>query len=395
MRININVEGKKINKNLIIFIVLGVALQYAYIKYNAKVNDKHKAISNRIDYNLSNQKQIEDTIAKEIKARLSLLKTANDRPETSKLDYHDWIAYNNKNPFVYTDQENDRKYWIQVWRSIPDTNNENFLLKSYPDTTYLNHTWKDLVNFNKRRFTSNHVETDEQLLKKFMLNRESPYSIFQFYWYDPVFDKMVERKSVVMTYDDGFGNKGTISGGISIRNMNKTYTYDHFNTPVTQQLYYGSTFLTVFLTLIIYAFNADNPRVGMIKSGLFFIILTGYTTYYMTISDELGTVDVETKKLESINQGILSMSFMTGLSIFILTNLKDKETFLYKETSFLLIVFMITIIIILFKNNAYITLNEITEYRIFKEFIFNYCILINMFIIINFGINVFAIEGRI
>jgi hypothetical protein len=392
VQINLNLEGK-INTKLIAFIVVILGLQYAYINY-AKQNDIHKKIADRIDYNLNNQKLIEDTIVKELKIRLEMLRTSSDN-NSAKMQYNDWINYNNKNPFVYTDQENDRKYWIQVWRLIPDTNNESFQLKSYPDLTYLNHTWKDLINFNKRRFTSNHVETDEQLIKKFLLARENPYSIFQFYWYDPVFDKMVERKSVVMSYDDGFGNKGTISSGFSTKNMNKTYTFDHFNTPVCTQLYYGSTILTTMLALIIYSFNNDNPKLGMIKAGTFFLILTVYTTYYMTINDELGTVDVETRKLDSINQGILSMSFMTGLSIFILTNLKEKEAFLYKETSFLLITFMITIIIILFKNNAYIHLTDITEYRIFKEFIFNYCILINMFIIINFGINVFAEKGGI
>ena len=50
---------------------------------------------------------------------------------------------------------------------------------------------------------------------------------------------------------------------------------------------------------------------------------------------------------------------------------------------------MVAIILILFKNNAYIKLREITRHRVFKEFTFNYCILINMFIVINFGLNVF------
>jgi len=109
----------------------------------------------------------------------------------------------------------------------------------------------------------------------------------------------------------------------------------------------------------------------------------------MTIEDEEGSVEIELKKFENINQGILSMSFMTGLSIFILNKLKEKENFLYKETTFLLIVYMIAIIAILFKNNAYVKTEDVTAHRVFKEFIFNYCILINMFIIINFGIDVF------
>ena len=370
---------------LIAFMFITLVADYIIIK---NIKSRHADAEDIISYNLLNEKLLENKIADELKTRLEMLKTSTDTNPV-KLNYNDWIAYNNKTPFI-VDSENNRKYWMQVWRSIPETNNENFTLKVYPDLSYINHTWKDILNFNNRQFTSNHVETDEQLIKKFLLAKESPYSIFQFYWYDPLLEKMVERKSVVMTYDDGIGNKGTISGGFSIRNMNKTYTYDHYTTPLCKQLYYGSTILTVFLSIMIYFFNRDKPALGFLKASVFFLILSSYTTYYTTIDDELGTVEVETKKLESVNQGILSMSFMTGLSIFILTNLKEKEAFLYKETSFLLIVFMITIIVILIKNNSYIHLTDITEYRIFKEFIFNYCILINMFIIINFGINVFA-----
>ena len=221
------------------------------------------------------------------------------------------------------------------------------------------------------------------------INNRLQYTPIEYYWYDPEYDRIVERKGIAKKFDDGVGNKGIIMSGYVLENMNKTYTFDHFRNPMCETLLIVGNILTIVIALILYSFNSTRPKVGLMKATLFYVIFMGYITYYMTLDDEMGTVDIELKKLENINQGILSMSFMTGLSIFVLTNIKEKEAFLYQETSFLLIVFMIAIILILFKNNSYIKMRDVTEHRIFKEFIFNYCILLNMFIIINFGINVF------
>ena len=87
------------------------------------------------------------------------------------------------------------------------------------------------------------------------------------------------------------------------------------------------------------------------------------------------------------------MSFMTGISVFILSSMeKSKNTYLYNETSFLLIIVMITIIASLFKDNSFITPGQITSMRSVKEFLFNYCLFVNLFIIVNFGINVFYMK---
>ena len=83
------------------------------------------------------------------------------------------------------------------------------------------------------------------------------------------------------------------------------------------------------------------------------------------------------------------MSFMSGISVFILNKIRgDSRRHLYYETSFFLIIVMFTTIATLFKNNEYIRPEEITQMRSTKEFIFNYSLLVNLFIVINFGINV-------
>jgi hypothetical protein len=347
-------------------------------------------MDDRIKFNLENKKSIESILITELQTKLSKLKTLSTKDDPSKLNYNDWIAYLNEDPFIKHPTNESMKYWIQVWKSIPNTASENFQLKVYPNDDFIFHSWKDIVTFNNQRFISNHVETDNNLIKKFFLLDEKPYSKFRFYWYDPVFDKVVDRKSIVYIYDDGFGNKGTLSAGYTTKNITKEYTYNHYKSKEGKSLYSAGLFFTILITIIIYYSNIQQPKIAIIKAILFFSLLMSYMTYYFSLYDEYGTFEIEKSKFENINQGILSMSFMTGISIFILTSMKENDKkYLYKETSFLLIVVMIGIIASLIKNNSYLSSKEITSIRSTKEFIFNYCIFSNLFIIINFGINVF------
>jgi hypothetical protein len=375
---------------LIIYIIVFVIIQNVYFSIVQK-NGINKKMDDHIQFNLENKDSIENLIKTEIKTRLDMLKTINNKDDPTKLSYIDWIAYNNNDHFIEHPTQPEMKYWIQVWRCIPNTGFENFQLKVYADEDYIDHTWKDLLMYNSKQFISTHVDTDDKLIKKFFLADEKPNSVFRFYWFDPVFDKMVDRKSMVFKYDDGFGNTGTISSGYTIKNMTKDFTYNHYRSDEGKMLYYLGLISTIIIAIIIFYSNIKlNPKLGLIKAIIFFSILMSYMTYYFSLYDEHGTFDIEKMKFDGINQGILSMSFMTGISIFILTSMeKSHKDSLYNETSFLLVIVMFTIIASLFKNNSYVTPAEITSIRSIKEFFFNYCLFVNLFIIINFGLNVF------
>ena len=130
--------------------------------------------------------------------------------------------------------------------------------------------------------------------------------------------------------------------------MTKDFTYNHYRSKEGKPLYYSGLFVTVFISLIIFYTNRTNIKIGLIKSIIFFTILMSYMTFYFSLYDEHGTFDIEKTKFDGINQGILSMSFMTGISVFILSSMeKSKNTYLYNETAFLLIIVMFTIIVCL------------------------------------------------
>ena len=389
MDVEIVIDRRSFSKQLIVIMIVITIVQYVLIN-KIIYNQQNVKLTERIKFNLANQEDIEKTISEDLQKRLSLLYTAKDEGSDHKLKYNDWIEYTIKSPYVYVNKENDIKYFIQIWRKIEGVEN-GYKLRAYPDSKFINHEWTDLYDYIDSVFTSKHTTTSKHLLSTWEKLKAEPYSVLQFYWYDPVFDSMVERKEIIYNYDDGLGNKGMISAGYTLKDINEEYTFSHFKDKdgSIRNIYTFSVISTYILTLLIYAFNKENGTIAFFKSLLFFIIFMGYITYYITLEDQLGSTDIELKKLDSINQGVLSMSFMTGLSVFILSNIKETKPFLYRETSFLLIAYMIAIILILFKNNSYIKLRDITRHRVFKEFTFNYCILINMFIVINFGLNVF------
>ena len=373
------------NKKLLALLAVGLAIHYIVMRN--KHSEKNVNLDKRIEFNLSHQTEIETAISNEIQKRIAMLKTQADGDSSSKLSYNDWVIFNNKSPFVYINADQNMGYFIQVWRNIPDTNNDKFILQVYPDKNLLFHTWEEVLEDITSKRVSIQDEPENDLIKLFFQSAMKPYSVFQYGWYDPIFNIVAERREIVYTYDDGLGNKGTISAGYTLRNLEEEYTYDHYKKPELKILYYGSILLTILLTIIIYYFNIKRPEIAFMKSSIFYVIFMTYITYYMTIEDEEGSVDIEMKKLENINQGVLSMSFMTGLSIFILDKLKENSTLLYKESKFLLVIYMLAIVAVLFKNNSYINTEDITTQRVYKEYIFNYCILINTFIIINFGID--------
>ena len=383
-------QAKKVFDNkLLALIAIGFIIHNILLQN--KRSEKNIKLDKRIQFNLDNQEDVETFIVQEIQNRISMLKTSTDTDNSLKLSYNDWIKFNNESPFIYMKGQ-DLGYFLQVWRNIPDSENDNFILHVYPDKKLLFYTWEEFYERITEKNILTQDEPGKKLIKSFFTSGMKPYGVFKYAWFDPEFNGLVQRQELVFNYDDGFGNKGTISSGFTVRNLEEEYTFDHSKTTSLKSLHYGSIVLTIILTLLIYFFNIQNPAIAMVKAMIFYIIFMSYITYYMMLEDQQGSIELELKKLENISQGVLSMSFMTALSIFILDKLKENSNTLYRESKFLLVVYMVVIIGVLFKNNAYIETSNVTSERVFKEFIFNYCILINMFIVINFGIDSFYIQ---
>lgn len=119
-------------------------------------------------------------------------------------------------------------------------------------------------------------------------------------------------------------------------------------------------------------------------------LLMSYIFMYFKNEDFEATFEVEKEKVNNINNGILSVSFLIGVNIFILNTLeKGKIFYLQKETSLLLVFTLIILIMSTFKTTTYKYVNDLTKVRSQKELLLNYSLILNIFNIFNYAFYIY------
>ena len=126
------------------------------------------------------------------------------------------------------------------------------------------------------------------------------------------------------------------------------------------------------------------------KPYIFLILSNFYILYFLTNTEYRGKTETEINKIEQINNGILSVSFLVGVNTFIITSLtKNSNLELFTQSA---IIFAISIILLLFstfKVTDAITIDELIEDRISNQLIFNFSIILNIFVILNYIVFIF------
>jgi len=106
----------------------------------------------------------------------------------------------------------------------------------------------------------------------------------------------------------------------------------------------------------------------------------------MNTTEGITTLAVEQDKVKDINDGILSISFLVAVNIFIIETLKKfKQKYsLHNESAFLFCLSLVLLLLSLYKKTNYSTINDMRAERIQKQLMFNLSIFINLFILINY-----------
>ena len=119
------------------------------------------------------------------------------------------------------------------------------------------------------------------------------------------------------------------------------------------------------------------------------ILLIGsnaYLTYFMSTIEGVTSLTVEQEKVKDINDGILSISFLVAVNIFIIETLKKAKGkySLHNESAFLFCLALILLLMALYKKTNYNKIDSVREHRIEKQFMYNLSIFINLFILVNY-----------
>jgi hypothetical protein len=358
---------------LIIIYILFVLFQYFYPKYKEyklKNSKDSKELADKIKYNTKNYKNINPKIYKILCDRVELLK---------KIGYEKWIEYNQQNVWV---KVNGRKYFITIWYYT----NKNFHVKTYPILKYINLSWDDFLKERSNNLAFSKYSTDKQLLLNMYHDVSEEYNVYSNYFESPFYNKIVRRNIISKKFDDGKFNTGVIYIPYEIENISNDNTL-FYNKVLPIYVIIIFSLLSLFLSVLIFLLDITN----FILPLSILIIINLYITYYVSIEELYGTLELELEKFTSISSGVLSISFLISASIFILSALQEKSIKnLFEKAAILFVVSFILLLISIFKQTNYTDYYNVAQNRITKQFIFNYTVLLNLFIILNYIIYVNA-----
>jgi hypothetical protein len=333
----------------------------------------------RTGLNKSHSKELEKYFYQELSKRRELLKT---------MSYEDWVEYNQKNIEIHF---KGRKYYFSVWRHIK--NMDRFILKCYQYTDYLNDDRENLLE----RVESHYVygrkhKPSKDILKMIYNSNEQPYGKFEHFWIPREYDDQIRKTTISLNYDDEKGNKGVIVLSYVTYNASKKYFTDYLK--VSKNTLFPLSIFTFIFSIILLVINKNN-KFGLVKSIIFILMLNIYIFTFIIKDEKDRSTEGENKKDENINSGILSVSFLVGVNIFIISKLdkekdkdKDNNSF-FLESAFLFILVLISLLLSSFKNTNHNDIIDVTKQRLNKELFFNITILLNIYIIVNFAFYIF------
>ena len=352
--------------------ILIVIIQIVFLNYSSKKNKDQKVVT-------INKKEIINKMGQELSNRVELLKT-------KKMKYDDWIEYNNNNVSVSINSE---QMPIFIYEDL--FNNDNFINRVNSYKQYIGLSWQDIVKATNDQLIFSKYTTDKDLL----LNANSLSEISKdnkttivYYWVDPKSTIIYKRLGYFVKWKDPVTKMtGIIGISYNMENLNDEFKYINF---ISKRDILLVSFITFFISFVICNIekNSFNAR---FKSYLFLIISNLFILYYLNKGEGINSPNTELEKMNNININVLSLSFLSGINIFILNSFKnDNRIELYKETSIQFAISLIFLLNTLMRITNYETTNDVIKLRISNQFKFDFAIIINTFIIFNYSIFLFS-----
>ncbi len=362
---------------VIVYLIFVLIQVKTYKNTSLKIKKKFEQDNEEIKFNLENKKDLENTLYNELKNRVELLEN---------MDYNDWIEYNQKNIEL---KYKNHSYYLTIWRKIPKK--DNFILDVYQYPQFLN---SDRNNKYKRINANNIFKKkfarDESLLINMYYDKSKPYIKYSYVWIPDETQNQVNNTAIALKFNYNEDTTGIILYTYDIENISEENHIKYFSN--TKRTIYIIQILTLIIAFILIFINRNNKHI-LIKPILFIIIIMSFLTIFINSTESSATTESETQKESNINSGILGVSFLVAVNIFIISKLeKDKvnKNFII-ENSFMFVLVLICLLLSAIKLSNYSLLKDLTKTRLRKELLFNICILLNIYIIITFGLYIFKI----
>jgi hypothetical protein len=209
-----------------------------------------------------------------------------------------------------------------------------------------------------------------------------------YFWPDPIESIPVKKESQIINIPKGkYHNELNLGIGIDLENLDKTNRLQYSNFIHLSYVIIISL-LTFLITIIVSIFS--NKRDTNFKPYMFLILSNLYFLHFLTNTEYQGKTETEIKKIDQINNGILSISFLVGVNTFIITSLtKSSNVELFTQSATVFAISVILLLFSAFKVTDAITINDLIQDRISNQLIFNFSILLNAFVVLNYIVSIF------
>ena len=355
-----------LTKNINIFTLGIVFFTYIIQQVIIIINNK-KPIDNSIKYgDLDN---IKKNIEKNLLYRADLL-------NSNKMTFDNWVKYNYEHDVIKID---NKEFYFFVFQYI--NNQDDFLTLVHANKNYVNLAWKDVMKDQKENFPFVKEETNEKLIHNMQdLGNLKKINSIKYFWTDPLERSLIKKESYFMNwYDNNDKKKGVIGIGYNTNNILTTNTIDYSNYIHYLNIIILNVIIFIVICVIFFIMNHK------VKSLIFLSICLLYINDYIQSKELLGSFETENLKVQSINSSILGISFLVGINVFILSSLKKEiKNNLFIESGIIFSMSLMLLLLSMFKITNFMNIRELMEDRISNQLFFNFCILLNLFVIINY-----------
>lgn len=349
-----------------IFIII---FQCIFFKYFV-----HKNINLNIEYNNKNSKDILLNFERIMTDRINLL-------NSNKMNFDDWIKYNIDNSLY---EKDGYKYYIFIYESLKNTNEQRFVCRVHGNKNYINLSWEDILKDTTEKLSYSKYTTDPNLISNmYKLTDINSFSDINYYWVDPLTStSSLKKTKVINYYDKNTDKKGVIGMGIDIIDLSYISKYIYINQIDYKYIIFISL-LSFVMSITLFKLNKQNKFCT--KSILLLLFINIYLTHFLNNKEFYGSNRTEYEKKTDINSGILSVSFLVGVNIFILSTLQNSlKLNLFSESGFVFSVSLILLLIATLKTTDYLISVDVLNDRLSTQLVFNIAILLNTLIIFNY-----------
>ena len=238
-------------------------------------------------------------------------------------------------------------YFILIFEHV---NDNHFIERATALKENLNLSFNTITQSTKDLFVFTKYSPNENLI----LNTYNKLGITSYYWIDPFSRKLIKKTTIASRFDDKKGKTGMIGLGYNIENLTDKDDLK-YGIILNKTILIFASLLSLFISILLYIIG------NKLKAIIFMVIINIYILYFINIYEGITSPENELDKINNISEGILSISFLFAVNVYILKTIKQKKGYnnLFKETAGLFTIALILLIFSLFRIDNYQNILEL------------------------------------